>query len=127
MKMRLFSLKMVVAVLASGAACLTAGAAWAHAALDHASPGVGATVQAPPAELQLTFTQSVTPAFSGAKLTTATGAAVPTGKASVDGGGHVLHVPIGQKLAPGTYEVDWRATSVDTHVSSGRYKFTVAP
>jgi methionine-rich copper-binding protein CopC len=30
-------------------------------------------------------------------------------------------------LTPGVYTVTWRAVSVDTHVTTGDFKFTVAP
>lgn len=117
-----------ISCIAMVAAVFSATSAWAHAMLDHAVPGVGATVQASPAELQLVFTESVVPAFSSAKLATAEGAAVATGKASVyPANANVLHVPLGQKLKPGVYVVNWRVTSVDTHTTSGSYKFTVAP
>ena len=67
-------------------------------------------------------------AFSGVTLATAEGAAIPTGKAAVDPSSpNVLHVPLGQKLKPGTYVVTWHVVSVDTHHTSGSYKFTVAP
>ena len=39
----------------------------------------------------------------------------------------VLHVPLGQKLKAGVYVVSWHVVSVDTHKTSGSYKFTVAP
>jgi methionine-rich copper-binding protein CopC len=37
-----------------------------------------------------------------------------------------LHVPL-TKLAPGIYKVVWRVVSVDSHVTDGDFKFTVAP
>lgn len=120
--------KLLHSFIAVAAAAFVATAAWAHAMLEHAIPGVGATVQASPSELQITFTQNIVPAFSGAKLATAEGASIPTGKARVDAANpNVLHVPVGQRLKPGTYVVQWHVTSVDTHATSGSYKFTVAP
>lgn len=102
--------------------------AFAHATLDHAVPGVGATVQASPSELQISFSENVVAAFSGATLTTAAGAAIPTGKAVVQASSpDTLHVPVGRKLAPGTYVVNWHVVSDDTHRTSGSYKFTIAP
>jgi methionine-rich copper-binding protein CopC len=32
-----------------------------------------------------------------------------------------------KKLPPGTYKVVWRVLSVDTHVTTGTFTFTVAP
>jgi methionine-rich copper-binding protein CopC len=31
-----------------------------------------------------------------------------------------------QPLAPGTYQVEWRVISIDTHASKGDYTFRVA-
>jgi copper resistance protein C len=116
------------AVAAFALAAAFTAPAMAHAMLDHASPGVGSTVQAAPAEIALSFSERIAAGFSGASLATAEGAAIPTGKAVVDPSSpETLHVSIGQKLKPGTYVVTWRAVSVDTHRTSGTFKFTVAP
>lgn len=109
-------------------ALASATGAFAHALLDHAAPGVGATVHASPTELQISFTQDLVASFSGATLATADGAAVATGKAVVSPSSpNTLHVPVGRKLEPGTYVVNWHVVSADTHRTSGSYKFTVAP
>lgn len=113
--------------LLAGALFLTAAPAFAHAHLDHAAPAVGATAAAP-SELILSFSENLVPALSGATLATEQGEAIPTGKAALDGADPAtIHVPIGAKLKPGRYVVNWRATSVDTHHTTGSYKFTVAP
>ena len=115
-------------VLAALACAFAATGALAHAFLDHAVPGVGATVQSAPSEIELSFTQEITPAFSGASVAAAEGGAVPTGKATVNAASpNILHVPLGQKLKPGVYVVNWHVVSIDTHRSTGSYKFTVAP
>ncbi|MCI4677294.1 copper homeostasis periplasmic binding protein CopC [Rhodoblastus acidophilus] len=102
--------------------------AWAHAFLDHAVPAVGSSVQGAPRELTLNFTENIAPAFSGVTLASAAGGAIAKGKARVDPSSPAtLHVSIGRKLAPGTYVVRWHVVSVDTHHTSGSYKFTVAP
>ncbi len=116
-----------------GAACacacaLAATAAYAHAFLDHAVPGVGATISGSPTELKLTFTESLEPAFSGVQLATAAGAPVAAGKATVDPSDPAtLHVRLAQPLKPGAYKVTWHVVSVDTHRTAGAYSFTVAP
>ena len=118
--------KIVCAILAGVAAVGAATGAYAHALLDHAVPGVGATAPTSPRELEISFTQDIVAAFSGATLATADGAAVATGKAAVNPA-NTLRVPIGHALKPGTYVVRWHVVSVDTHHTSGSYKFTVAP
>ncbi len=116
-------------ILTLTAICACAAtAASAHAFLERAVPGVGSTVTGGPSELQLSFTQNVEVALSGVKIASAGGGSVaaskPTGDASDPS---VLHVRLGRPLAPGTYVVTWHVVSVDTHPTSGSYKFTVAP
>lgn len=104
------------------------GSAWAHAFLDHAAPSVGSTSQGAPGELTLSFTQNIVAAFSGVSVTSAAGASIPAGKTRVNSSDPAtLHVSLGRKLAPGTYVVHWHVVSVDTHHTSGSYKFTIAP
>jgi copper resistance protein C len=117
-----------LAVLATLACVLAATAAYAHAFLERAIPGVGSTVNGSPSELQLSFTQNVVLAFSGVKVAAENGEAIPTSKATQDPSSpNVLHVRLGRSLKPGTYVVTWHVVSVDTHPTSGSYKFTVAP
>lgn len=130
--MKKLRISFVAAALAAAlfipAALFAPAAAWAHAMLDHAVPAVGGTAQGAPGELQIAFTQNIVASFSGAELKTAEGAAIPTGKAVVDPASpKLMRVPIGQKLKPGLYVVTWHVVSVDSHRSSGSYKFTVAP
>ncbi|MGO9391579.1 copper homeostasis periplasmic binding protein CopC [Rhodoblastus sp.] len=115
-------------VLAAFACASMATAALAHAFLDRAVPGVGATVSGSPGELELSFTQNIVVAFSGVELASAQGGSVPTAKPVVDSGSpNVMHVRLGHGLKPGVYIVHWHVVSVDTHRTSGSYKFTVAP
>ena len=103
-------------------------AASAHAFLDHAMPSVGGTVQGGPDELDLAFTQNVVVALSGVSVARSGGGAVPAAKPTVDGANpSLLHVRLDRALPPGTYVVTWHVVSVDTHPTSGSYKFTVAP
>jgi hypothetical protein len=112
--------------LALAAAGVSTGA-FAHAVLDHASPGVGARVSASPGEIAISFSQQIVAGFSGATLTAADGGAVPLGKAVVTGDPQTIHMSLGRALKPGTYVVEWHAVSVDSHRTSGSYRFTVAP
>ena len=115
-------------IMTAVACVFAATAAFAHAFLDRAVPGVGATVTGSPSELQLTFTQNIVLAFSGVQIAAAGGGTIPAGKPTLDPASpNVLHVRLGQALKPGTYIVSWHVVSVDTHPTSGSYKFTVAP
>ena len=113
---------------ACGFVTLAPSLAEAHAFLDHAVPGVGSTVSASPRELQLDFTQGIVAALSGVRVAAVDGGAVLAGKLTGDAGDpEMLHVRLGRPLEPGTYVVTWHVVSVDTHPTSGSYKFTIAP
>ena len=101
---------------------LAAGQAQAHAMLDHAEPRVGNKVASPPHEVTLWFTQKLEPAFSSVTVTNAAGQRVDSGKARVSGN------QISVSLRPGgtgTYHVNWKVLSVDTHTTNGNFTFQV--
>jgi len=98
----------------------------AHAFLEHASPAVGSTVPAAPPELALNFTEAVEPLFSAVEILDPRGGRVDTGKPHTADDGRRLIIAL-PKLGPGTYTVNWHVTSVDTHKTAGRFRFTVAP
>jgi len=102
----------------------TAGPAFAHAYLDHASPRVGNTVAQSPREVVLWFSEKIEPAFSSIEVRNEQGAAVSSGRAT--GSGTQLRVPV-RTLPPGTYKVIWRVLSVDTHRTEGNFTFRVGP
>lgn len=111
-------------LLALAALPFAAGAAYAHAKLESASPPVGGTVAAP-AEIRITFSEGVEPKFCNVALA-GPGGAAPLGKLEVaPGDDKSLIVKIGRKLAPGSYTVKWRAVSVDTHRTQGEFTFIV--
>lgn len=85
-----------------------------------------------PEKIQLNFTEDLTVKFSGAKLT----------MTGMKGMSSHSPMPVAAKVAPGsdpksmmiipreplpagTYRVDWRAVSSDTHPITGNYTFTV--
>jgi methionine-rich copper-binding protein CopC len=98
--------------------------AFAHAFLQRAEPGAGATLRAPPRRVVLTYSEKLEPAFSGVAVTDAFGHSVEGG-AAVTGGNSIV-APL-RSLPPGTYRVTWHAVSVDTHRTEGAYSFTVKP
>jgi copper resistance protein C len=101
------------------------GPVLAHAYLDHASPRVGNTVAQSPKEVMLWFSEKVEPAFSTVEVRNEQGALVSSGKATAVGGTQ-LRVPV-KTLPPGTYKVNWRVLSVDTHRTEGSFTFRVGP
>ncbi len=106
---------------------LAALPALAHALLERASPAVGSTIKSAPAEITLRFTEKVEPAFSTVVVSGQGGERVDAGDPHVDPSDPmVLRVSL-KPLGPGSYKVVWRVVSVDTHVTEGDFKFTVAP
>jgi methionine-rich copper-binding protein CopC len=119
---------MAVAAYAAAAT----GPALAHAFLTRASPAVGSTVHALPAEITLSFTEGVEPAFCQVQVVAPGGDRIDSGSLHVDAGAPaVLHVALKAPPAGGAgvgdYKVVWRAVSVDTHTTSGDFTFKVAP
>jgi methionine-rich copper-binding protein CopC len=105
-------------------ASLMAGEASAHAFLDHAEPRVGNKVASPPRQVTLYFTQKLEPAFSSITVTGPSGQRVDGGRARVSG--NQMSVPL-KGGGSGTYHVNWRVLSVDTHTTDGSFTFQVGP
>lgn len=104
------------------------GAAEAHAHLKSATPAMGATVTAAPAELDLSFSEGVNPQFTGLTMTGPAGATVATGPSKLGPGGDAtLVVPVTGTLEAGVYKVTWHALATDGHKTDGTYTFTVKP
>ena len=104
--------------------CLAPLPAAAHALLKKASPLVGSTVAAAPAEVGMDFSEGVEPSFCTVTVQDAAGARVDHN--DLHGAGSHLAIGVGP-LPPGTYKVVWHALSVDTHRTEGSFSFTVAP
>jgi copper resistance protein C len=105
---------------------LSSPPAIAHAFLDHAVPGVGMTVSGPVRELRIWYTQGVVVAFSSVTVTGPSGAIPATRPVNSPSDQQQVIVRLGRALGPGTYTVNWRALSVDTHTTTGSFHFTVA-
>ena len=98
------------------------GEANAHAFLDHAEPRVGNKVASPPHEVTLWLTQKLEPGFSSITVTNAAGERIDGGKARVSG--NQMSIPL-RPGGTGTYHVNWRVLSVDTHTTDGNFTFQV--
>jgi copper resistance protein C len=113
-------------ITTSLACSLAATAAFAHAFLDHGIPSVGGTVHGPVSELRLWYTQGVVVAFS-AFTVTGPGGAVPASKpVNNPSNQQEVIVRLGRPLGAGTYTVSWKVLSVDTHTTTGTFRFTVS-
>ncbi|MDD1152318.1 copper homeostasis periplasmic binding protein CopC [Pseudomonas sp. TNT2022 ID357] len=119
----------VVAVAISSSLLLSA-VAQAHPKLLSSTPAEGENGQAP-AKIELHFSESLVTQFSGAKLIMTDMPGMPNSpmgvKASVAGGGDpkTMVVTPASPLTTGTYKVEWRAVSSDTHPITGAVTFKV--
>jgi methionine-rich copper-binding protein CopC len=88
-------------------------------------PPDGATLREPPREIRIQFTESLEMEFSRIVVKTADGEIVSQGKLRrlAD---DIVAVDL-KPLRPGAYRVEWQVLSVDTHVTDGVLRFTVAP
>lgn len=112
--------------LATVATVVLAGQAFAHAHLKSSAPADKASV-ASPSELDLTFTEELNLKFSGVTVTGPDKGEVKLGEGMLMDGDKVLMVPVSDRLAPGSYTVDWHVLSTDGHKTEGNFTFTVKP
>ena len=96
--------------------------AYAHASLVSANPSAGSALNAAPGEVTLTFTDKLEVAFSRITVTDSTGVDVTQGKIEVSG--NTMRISL-KPLNGGTYTVNWRAVSTDTHKTDGSFAFSV--
>lgn len=108
-----------------------ATAALAHPELLSSSPQHQSQGPAP-AAIELKFSETLTPQFSSANLVMTGMPGMPGhGEmkvgASVSGAsdGKTLVITPAARLMPGSYRVDWRAVSADTHPITGKISFQV--
>lgn len=115
-----------------GAVLVVLSMAWApapaqaHAVLTASSPADGATVDTPPAEVLLRFTELPGPQLAVVHVLDAAGRQVEAGRVeALAGPPPQLRLDLGV-LAAGTYTATWRATStVDGHTTVGSVAFGV--
>ena len=96
----------------------------AHAFLNHADPGAGASLTEAPKEISLSFTEKLDPSSSGVSVSDATGHDVEAAAPTVSG--DTVAVAL-KPLPPGTYRVSWHAMSLDSHGTEGSYSFSITP
>ena len=102
-----------------------AGAAFAHAHLEQATPAADSTVNSVN-ELRLVFSEGVEQAFTQVVISHDQTPVAVSSLKTEPGNQKVLIVTPAQPLPAGTYQVKWNAVSVDTHQSAGDYSFTVS-
>lgn len=99
--------------------------AFAHAHLVRATPTAGGTVQEAPTEVLLRFNEKLESAFSSVVVRDSAGKQVDKHDAQVDKADRLLMRVSLPPLTPGTYKVEWRVMSADTHKVNGNFTFVV--
>lgn len=97
---------------------------YAHDQILESSPADGATLDAPPVAVVLTFTADILPIAPAVLVRDAAGTVVLDAEPTV--AGPVATAPLPADLAPGAYDVSWRVVSQDGHPIQGAFTFTVA-
>ena len=111
-------------LLAVTALSLMATPVLAHAFLNHADPGAGASLAEAPKEISLSFTETLDPSASGVSVGDAAGHDVEAAAPVISG--DTVTVAL-KALAPGSYRVSWHAVSPDSHSTEGSYSFSITP
>jgi methionine-rich copper-binding protein CopC len=101
------------------------GTASAHAYPAVSIPNDGATVKEPPREVRIQFTEGIELAFSQITVKGPNKEVVSQGKLR-QLSNDTIAIDV-KSVPPGSYTVEWQALSVDTHVTEGVLRFTVAP
>ncbi|MDX3400740.1 MULTISPECIES: copper resistance protein CopC [unclassified Streptomyces] len=119
-------LRTLVLLLLAAACALLAGAgpASAHAALTGGDPREGAVVDKAPAQVSLTFSESVSMDDDSLRVLDPRGKRVDDGKPSGTGGA-TYSVKLHAGLPDGTYTVTYQVVSADSHPVAGAYTFSV--
>ena len=118
--------RLVLVAAVAGALALPA-TAWAHAALLRTVPQASGTVNTPPRQVALTYSEAVEPRFAIVSVTNAAGKQETVGpptRSPADP--DTLLVPL-RVVPEGWYLVYWRVISVDGHPVRGAFTFAVGP
>ena len=98
----------------------------AHAFMVHAAPRVGSKVKKAPTEVWIWFSEPVQSGLSSIKVFDGAGKQVDKRNTHLDRANRaLLHVSLTPGLGLGTYKVIWHATSVDSHVTNGDFRFQI--
>jgi len=114
-------------LMAVGVVFVLPGRALAHAELLTTSPAAGAVLDEGPAGITLSFSEPVEINIGGIRLFDGSGNPVDIGASKhPDGRDAEVAAQLGE-LANGSYVVDWRVVSADSHPVQGAFTFQVGP
>lgn len=115
------------------------GSASAHTDVDHTRPGAGQVLSAPPAKVEIVFTDPITPGSAAFTVLAPDGSGGAVDLPS-EGAGDLLApatanavLPFGgsdgllgfDPAAEGTWVIGWRVLALDGHLRSGELRFSV--
>lgn len=119
-----FPRRALALLVLAAAVLVTPAVLFAHARLLRSAPAAGKTLDAPPTDLTLWFSEKPELRFTTIQLTDSAGTDVALDSAvSVAGMG--VRIPIPHPIANGRYTVKWRTAASDGHPSSGTFTFIV--
>jgi len=101
--------------------------AWPHAYPAVSIPADGAVLREAPREIRIQFTEGIEFEFSRIAVKSQTGDKIGAGtlrKPAEDT--LLLDLKELKPLPPGAYIIEWQVLSVDTHVTDGVLRFTIA-
>jgi copper resistance protein C len=114
----------VVALLSIAGLLGAAGPAFAHSELLEVNPADGATLDAGPSQVALTFNEDMPPGFDVVFVIGPDGKEWQNGQVTTSG--PVVSVPVAPLGPAGRYQVGYRVVSADGHPVSGRTSFTLS-
>ncbi|NGM12047.1 copper resistance protein CopC/CopD [Verrucosispora sp. CWR15] len=100
-----------------------AGPASAHAVLSSSSPAASTVVPAAPAEVVLTFSETVRKVPDRIRVIAPDGSRADQGEPTF--AGSVVNIPVDTDRGNGTYLVTYRVISADSHPVSGAFTYSV--
>ncbi|WP_155971727.1 CopD family protein [Paenibacillus sp. Soil522] len=95
----------------------------AHANLERSSPLQNEELKESPSEIRIKFTEEIDPKLSQITLEDENGKSIEGRLSAEEKFWLIFKVP---KLVTGVYKVKWQVLSVDTHVTEGSFRFSVA-
>ena len=99
--------------------------ALAHARLLQETPASGASLDEPPEQVRIRFSEPVDAEFDPLKVVDAEGNRVDEEDARIDPNDARILLAGLEGLPEGSYRVEWRVTSIDGHVIEDAYAFNV--
>ncbi|MFF5218972.1 copper resistance CopC/CopD family protein [Micromonospora sp. NPDC000442] len=102
---------------------VSASPASAHAVLSSSSPAASAVVPAAPAEVVLTFSETVRKVPDRIRVIAPDGSRADQGEPTF--AGSVVNIPVDTGRGNGTYLVTYRVISADSHPVSGAFTYSV--